>query len=167
MYLLGALLSLSLLAWASSEENLLELQSTTEGSENTTESILDWEAPAYIKKQFPYYLSGVDYENRPVVVLEWGKWNPSKITEEGGEDLLILRKYADQMMERMRTSFYKQALNDPEAKDDLAVLIDFDGLDLNQARSPATVKFFIEMSERVERVYHLFEYGFVVNGKKL
>ncbi|CAG7719313.1 unnamed protein product, partial [Allacma fusca] len=46
-----------------------------------------WKAPKEITDKFPYYVSGFDFDGRPVFIMEIGKWPIRYIVEKGGQDV--------------------------------------------------------------------------------
>jgi hypothetical protein len=67
------------------------------------------------------------------------------------------------LIKRVSKNFIKET----EISEDLAFILDFDGLDLRQAQSPAVIKATIENLKMVQRYYAQVAYGFVVNANPL
>ena len=101
-----------------------------------TPELETWEAPEDMQKGYPYFLSGFDYENRPggiyahdtcvlvcsrsnaimrvklslsVWVVEAGKWDVAKATEQGEERKAIFQKYCYQFAYRVVKSIGEKA----------------------------------------------------------
>ena len=123
-----------------------------------------WEAPEDMQKNYTYYLSGFDSENRPgnrlplhvcklrllaltaafltwlscfssVWVLEFGKWDIRKAVEQGEDYEAMLHKYIDQFICRIIKSIGDKATADGPVTQ-LVVIYDMEGLSSYQLASP-------------------------------
>ncbi|CAG7820826.1 unnamed protein product, partial [Allacma fusca] len=56
---------------------------TFEETANFIDTQDTWEEPQYLREMYPYYLSGYDYEGRPIWIVEFGKFNIKKTVEMG------------------------------------------------------------------------------------
>ncbi|CAG7820284.1 unnamed protein product, partial [Allacma fusca] len=100
---------------------------------NDTEraELLEWNIPENFKVRFPFYHAGYDYEDRAVMIIEYGKWDTRAIAERGGENLNTLEKIIDQYVERIRASYYSK--KNPNfipgtSAEEMVVIIDARGL---------------------------------------
>jgi len=110
------------------DNKLLELDVASKGLEL-------WEAPRYIQKNYPYYLSGHDEEEgRPIWVMEFGRMNLRPLVEEGGEMLKAFEKYTEQIAYRIVKSI-KAAATPERPVTEAIFILDFDGLNLQQVSS--------------------------------
>jgi hypothetical protein len=128
--------------------------------------LLSWQAPERFNTEFPYYHSGYDYDNRAVIVLEYGKWHTRSVVEESGEDLRILERRQDQLIEQLRTSFFKRQLNQSESgsnDNEFAFIMDLSNYDFTQFSSKPNLKYLVEYFAKFNKVYEKFGYGFIVN----
>ncbi|CAG7825094.1 unnamed protein product, partial [Allacma fusca] len=88
-----------------------------------------WEAPDYIRKNYPYYLSGFDDENRPIWIIEFGRYNLLKLFEGGDEPLKAFNKYAQQAFYRVLKSVkLRSTLEEPATGANF--IVDFADFDL-------------------------------------
>ncbi|CAG7727660.1 unnamed protein product [Allacma fusca] len=144
-------------------------ETLTNQTSGINSALLDWKVPERIKSKFPYYLSGTDYEGKPVLVIQWGRWDTRYIAEKGGSDLEALEKGVDQFVERVNTGYFAVKLNSTETEDEdeLVMILDFDGFRLRQFNSPANMKFLLSSFTKLERIYQKFAYGFVLNANPL
>ncbi|CAG7830731.1 unnamed protein product, partial [Allacma fusca] len=67
---------------------------------------LNWEAPKDIKNRFIYYKSGYDYDDLPVIVLEFGNWDFQGAVENGGRDFENAVLFLDQALARILRGFF-------------------------------------------------------------
>ncbi|CAG7818942.1 unnamed protein product [Allacma fusca] len=105
-----------------------ELQFLTTGDYDT------WTPPEDIAKSYPYYLSGFDDQNRPIWVLEFGKWDIRSGLLKDEEHEKALDKHIDQATWHFFNSTGLRA--SPEAPNkEFIVLIDAEGYNLAQLNS--------------------------------
>ncbi|CAG7726131.1 unnamed protein product [Allacma fusca] len=129
--------------------------------------ILDWEPPEDIKNKFLYYVSGFDYDNKPVLIMEWGKWDFQGVAEKGGMEFDNATIILDQLIDRIQAGYF--AKNDTDVfppEKEIVVIVDFGGLKLRQIRSPPTFKLMLDRMAKMGTTYKCIAYGFIVNGKK-
>ncbi|CAG7820579.1 unnamed protein product [Allacma fusca] len=102
-----------------------------------------WEAPLDMQKNFPYFLSGYDDEDRPIWIVEIGKYQLRKgIVEKGPETMAIFDKYVRQVQYRVRKSRTK--IN-PLGKE-INFLLDFDQLKLEQFADLQTMAYILKLA---------------------
>ncbi|CAG7731269.1 unnamed protein product, partial [Allacma fusca] len=89
----------------------------------TFEEVIDWidnadkwDSPD-LSKRFPYYLSGYDYEDRPIWISEVGKYNVRKVVERGPEGTADLERYAFQGVMRCLKSMYAKDIDGKEVRE--------------------------------------------------
>ncbi|CAG7815325.1 unnamed protein product [Allacma fusca] len=102
-----------------------------------------WKAPDEIWKNFPYYLSGYDYENRPIWVWEWGKWPLRSYLERGENMDEIISRHVDQMLWHMYKFWGPQTNSEGERVKEVNVLIDLEGYNMSQLGNIPAVNFLI------------------------
>ncbi|CAG7784806.1 unnamed protein product [Allacma fusca] len=121
--------------------------------------------------KFPYYISGYDYEDRPVLVMEWGKWDIRTLAEKGGEELENFETSVDQFVELIRTGFFAKKVNESESQEidvvGIVALLDFDGLSLRQIGTTKSLQLLVRNFAKLERCHGQFAYGFIVNSNPL
>ncbi|CAG7831926.1 unnamed protein product [Allacma fusca] len=122
-----------------------------------------WEPPVEFSQMFPYYLSGFDYENRPIWVVEVGKWDLRSVIERGPEWEKLFDTYADKILwEFWNSTNIKTTLEFP-VKDGV-LIVDFDGLDRNQLQSPGAVAYFFKKLRVVVSALPLAHGVYIVNA---
>ncbi|CAG7673958.1 unnamed protein product, partial [Allacma fusca] len=131
-------------------------------------NIIDWEPPVWVKTKFPYFHSGYDYDDKPVIVLQWGKWNTLPIVSKGGEDLQILNNYCDQFFARIQNGTYGKNHSNPKSNlektvDQTVLIIDLDGLNGDQLSSRSNVLYQIQFNGKMNKVRDYIAYGFQIN----
>ncbi|CAG7837343.1 unnamed protein product [Allacma fusca] len=104
------------------------------------DSLDTWEASDEIQRNFPYYLSGYDFDDRPVWIAEAGKYNVRKWVERGGDDLQNLLKYMFQASIRILKSFAAKDRPGREVREGV-FFGDMDGFDMTQVTHFPTVAF--------------------------
>ncbi|CAG7826533.1 unnamed protein product [Allacma fusca] len=132
-----------------------------------TADILQWEAPKSIKTAFPYYHSGYDYDDRPVLVSEIGKWRTRPVVEKGGEDYENLIKYNDQFVERVMSGFFlknKTSTSSEAVDKSIVFIMDYDGFQPSEYQSVANVKYQFGLNVKLGAVYENMAYGFILNA---
>ncbi|CAG7837472.1 unnamed protein product [Allacma fusca] len=110
-----------------------------------TENLENWVAPEKIRRGFPYYLSGYDDDDRPIWVLEMGRYNVRQAVEEGGETLQALEMWMQQCAYRVMKSAIGRGTPGDENRI-LMFLIDADGLELSQLTHLPTLGFFLRQA---------------------
>ncbi|CAG7716020.1 unnamed protein product [Allacma fusca] len=113
-----------------------ELQFLTTGEYDT------WTPPSDIAKNYPYYLSGFDDQNRPIWVLEFGKWDIRAALLKDEEYVKALDMHIDQATWNFFTSTVLRASPDAPNKE-FIVLIDAEGYNLAQLNSAKAVSFVV------------------------
>ncbi|CAG7725811.1 unnamed protein product [Allacma fusca] len=98
-----------------------------------------WKPPEHLKRNYPYYLSGFDEEDRPVWVLEFGKWNLRDIVEQGKDAVIEFDKYVNQVI----LNVYNSTITKHEIVPAI-IILDLDEYELSQLTSPATVAYYVE-----------------------
>ncbi|CAG7721207.1 unnamed protein product, partial [Allacma fusca] len=132
--------------------------------------LLEWTPPEKIKQEYPTYLSGYDYENRPVIVILTGKWDTRRVVEEDGQDLKDLLRINDQFIERVKNGYYRRRVNESDrgsTDDEIVLIIDYDGFDFRQFQSQKNTKHAMKFFENLESCYDKIAYGFIVNANSL
>ncbi|CAG7722748.1 unnamed protein product [Allacma fusca] len=101
-----------------------------------------WKPPEEIRKNFPYYLSGFDEENRPIWVMEFGKWDIRSMLEKGPEWEKALDKHVDQLLWNFYNSSGIRSTHDFPVKE-IETLVDAEGYQMRQLTHAPTVAFTI------------------------
>ncbi|CAG7725192.1 unnamed protein product, partial [Allacma fusca] len=131
---------------------------------------VNWEAPKDIKNRFIYYKSGYDYDDLPVIVLEFGNWDFQGAAENGGKDFETASLYLDQVLARILRGFFHEKSNMSDSipvDKEIVAIVDFDGLNLSQLKSPPTLKWMLDRLSKMGIIYNAISYGFIVNANPL
>ncbi|CAG7834233.1 unnamed protein product [Allacma fusca] len=132
-------------------------------------SIESWESPEDIAKNFPYYLSGYDSEDRAIVVLELGKWDVRSQAKKGGQGWIDLQRHAEKMIYNLKNSADKKNYTDvvgnvtASGPDDIVLIVDWDGFQLVQLFSPEAIAFVLKYMGKMERFQEKIAYGLFIN----
>ncbi|CAG7726592.1 unnamed protein product, partial [Allacma fusca] len=120
--------NISTLSWKTLDKMSLEYQ----------EALENYTAPDGMSKRYVYYLAGYDHEDRPIWIIEGGKWNIMEGVLKGqGQEM---ENYFMQMAQKFIKSI--PARSTPENPVTHAVfLLDFAGLDFTQLRHIPTVTY--------------------------
>ncbi|CAG7722747.1 unnamed protein product [Allacma fusca] len=101
-----------------------------------------WKPPQEIADDFPYYLSGFGEDNRPIWVLEFGKWDIPGMLARGSKWEKILDKHVDQWLWRMWKSLgLKSDPKDPVTE--ALVIVDMEGYGFKQLNSSEAMAFVV------------------------
>ncbi|CAG7639330.1 unnamed protein product [Allacma fusca] len=121
-----------------------------------------WQAPEEIQQDFPYFVSGFDEENRPILVLEFGKWDIRKIVDRGIEWERILDKYIDQIIWNLYNSTGLRST--PENRvNEVEAIIDMDGYGFKQLSSLKAVSFTLRKMRLVTIAMRFANSVFMIN----
>ncbi|CAG7824299.1 unnamed protein product [Allacma fusca] len=121
-------------------------------------------------KAFRYYVSGFDYEDRPVVIMDWGKWDLAWLVSHPDLSDKLLRNYENYVEELVSGNFTRKLshfLPNGYNSDQIVIIKDYDGLDVRQVYTSASVKFAMELLTKMRRCFHSVAYGFMVNSNPL
>ncbi|CAG7639384.1 unnamed protein product [Allacma fusca] len=121
-----------------------------------------WEPPEEIRKNFPYYLSGFDEENRPVWVMEFGKWDVRGALEKGKDWESALDKHIDQWLYRMFNSSGLRATPE-EPVNEIIDIHDMDGYNIRQINSPRALAFIIRKMRTVSIAMRFAHSAYAIN----
>ncbi|CAG7835492.1 unnamed protein product [Allacma fusca] len=121
-----------------------------------------WEAPPEIRNNFVYYLSGFDFEDRPIWIAETGKWDARKIFDAGGEQLEMLNKHIDQALYRFNKSLAIRSTPESPVTEG-AVILDMEGYDMRQLGHSRTLQWVFQKSKDVDAVAKRMAKGFMLN----
>ncbi|CAG7726129.1 unnamed protein product [Allacma fusca] len=145
-----------------------KIQAKSEVQEILNKSgFLNWEGSESLKNKFIYYLSGYDYDNLPVVVVEMGKWDFQGVAEKGGKDLEDANFFIDQLNTRLQAGFFRKnfnASNFDSFNNEAIVIVDFEGLRISQLSSPPTVKMILDRLAKMGKIYNSIASGFIINA---
>jgi len=112
-----------------------------------------------IQEGFPYYMAGYDDENRPIWVIEFGKWDLRSVIEQGQKkvDQFDMHVYAG--IYRLYKSIIASTAPDGGAVSDFSIIIDFEGLKFRQIAHVSTAAHLITLfrifNELLVRHLHL------------
>ncbi|CAG7711647.1 unnamed protein product, partial [Allacma fusca] len=84
----------------------------------------------------------MDEEDRPIWVVEFGKWNVRKTIEEGPRSQELLEKYIDQMALNALNSMNFTA--DPDTTPQIISIVDLEGFNYRQLASPQSLSFILK-----------------------
>ncbi|CAG7816644.1 unnamed protein product [Allacma fusca] len=132
---------------------------STESEAEADNEILQWKAPEYMTKTFPYYLSGYDYDGAPVWIIELGHWDVRSIVEGGDSLLKEFDRYVDQGLAIIKAS------GQNNSTDGYVLIIDGDGYGLRQASNIRTVYKMIDVIRKFanDAVDGGLKYAFAIN----
>jgi len=151
------------LALATGTDEVTEKVSEDSSENVVKDSLENWEAPDEIKKNYPYYLGGFDYENRPIWIVEVGKWDFTKIVEKGGQELKDFDTYLKQGFQMFAKGPPKEIYPKGDRGEGSILIVDADGFSLAQISSISTLRFFIKLAGQLRDVQDNLAYGYFVN----
>ncbi|CAG7716713.1 unnamed protein product [Allacma fusca] len=139
------------------------LITTTVAEDNSENDFDTWEAPLEIRKNFVYYLSGFDDENRPIWIGEVGKWPVRDIFDaQDPEKEKALYKYIDQALYRYNQSLSLRSTPENPVNEG-SVILDLDGFELRTLSHSKSIKFGLDKAHDVVIVANRMAYGFMIN----
>ncbi|CAG7826570.1 unnamed protein product [Allacma fusca] len=103
----------------------------------------EYEPPKELSETLPYYLSGFDFDNRPIWVVEFGKWDLRSYLEKGDKWEKLVDKYVDKFFWRLYESTQIKGTEELPVKSGV-LIVDFDGLTYRQFSSPAALAFYFK-----------------------
>ncbi|CAG7826569.1 unnamed protein product, partial [Allacma fusca] len=122
-----------------------------------------WEPLPELSKAFPYYLSGFDSENRPIWVVEVGKWDIRTILERGEKWEKLFDKFMDKWLWRVINSTKTKATEDSPVTE-LDLIIDADGMDYRQLSSPKAVGYALKKLRTLAQALPMAHGMYIVNA---
>ncbi|CAG7838607.1 unnamed protein product [Allacma fusca] len=131
-------------------------------------SIANWVSPPEVVKNFPYYLSGYDHEDRPIVVIDIGKWDARSWHKKGKEDWANLEHHAEKMLDILRSGILAKNFTDENnvtkpVTDEMGLIVDFDGFNVAQMTSPHVLAFMTKYLGQLETIQEKLAYAYFVN----
>ncbi|CAG7719489.1 unnamed protein product [Allacma fusca] len=102
-----------------------------------------WKPPADIRTNYPYYLSGFDEDNRPIWILEFGKWDIRSALEKGEDVAANLDKHIDTAIWNFLDSTKTRSTSEDPVTE-FVVIIDANGYSFHQLNSLQAVSFVIK-----------------------
>ncbi|CAG7834556.1 unnamed protein product [Allacma fusca] len=101
------------------------------------EEVRTWKSPDHLRKNYPYYLSGYDEEEKPIWVLELGKWDVQRIALNGNKTIPDFSNYVDKAIFNILQSLDLNS-TEPTAVTKIEGIIDMDGFAYSQLASIPT-----------------------------
>jgi hypothetical protein len=131
-------------------------------------SIANWHAPPEIATKFPFYLSGYDNEDRPIGIIELGKWDARAWFKKGKEAWADLNRHAEKMLYILKSGIHARNTTDDNGDvvpvtDELGLIIDFDGLNVAQVTTPQVLQFMTKYLGQLESLQHRISYAYFIN----
>ncbi|CAG7720871.1 unnamed protein product [Allacma fusca] len=122
---------------------------------------------ASVERKFVYQIFGYDYDNVPVTVWNWGRWDFPWLVKHP-EELATLQKNVDDSIEEMlQRVFFPRFRNSSETTDSYVTIIDFDGLSIHQFFSEDVIKLVLQLFSKLQRVAGGLSYGFILNANHI
>ncbi|CAG7720724.1 unnamed protein product, partial [Allacma fusca] len=136
-----------------------ELSSETDAESAYFNEIKKWIPPAEIRQGFPYYFSGYDYDGRPILVAEMGKWKWSSVFGRGANP------QTERALEtHIIQALYRMSILSQDSPDQEAVLVlDFDGFSHAQLGNTGYLRFLQRQLGNSEHFRGKLGYGYFVN----
>ncbi|CAG7723927.1 unnamed protein product, partial [Allacma fusca] len=152
---------LTVLSFESISANLiLNAVNSQDVRTNDTESIEK-------RKEFRYYVSGFDYDNQPVVIMDWGKWDLEWLIKQPGLKNLFKKNYENYIDELASGDFTqkirKYLTNGQNSIDEVVIIKNYDAFDLRHVYSSESLQLCMDLLKQLHKCYPRIEYGMVVN----
>ncbi|CAG7732997.1 unnamed protein product [Allacma fusca] len=133
------------------------------------QNILDYEVPAEVKKDFPYYLAGYDFGGAPVWIFQLGRWNLRKYVEKGGESFEAMDKHGSQILLRFRESGRISCDHEENTHSGFVSIMDMDGFSMSQVSHPETMMYLVKHFKKFDSVLQPgdLKMSFIINANFL
>ncbi|CAG7834555.1 unnamed protein product [Allacma fusca] len=127
------------------------------------EEVRTWKSPDHLRKNYPYYLSGYDEEEKPIWVLELGKWDVQRIALNGNKTIPDFSNYVDKAIFNILQSLDLNS-TEPTAVTKIEGIIDMDGFAYSQLASIPTVDLMVKtVSHLVPTMYKYVNHAYIIN----
>ncbi|CAG7723444.1 unnamed protein product, partial [Allacma fusca] len=128
------------------------------------DSLLTWEAPYELQRDYAYYLSGFDDENCPIWVAEMGKWDTRKSVESGPLREKQFQKYVLQFLKRCQESVQLRSTPENPVKE-FSIIVDMAGYNARQTATLPALSMALWMARQFEQAFKdSMKLGYIVNG---
>ncbi|CAG7831206.1 unnamed protein product [Allacma fusca] len=156
------ILVLAVLSFESISASLILFDSNWKDiSANSTDSIENL-------KDFRYYVSGFDYDNRPVVIMDWGKWNIEWLIKQPDLKNLLKKNYENYINELASGDFTqkmsKYLSSGQNSSDEVVIIKNYDAFDIRHVYTSESFKLCMDLLKQMQKCFHKIEYGMVVNA---
>ncbi|CAG7699507.1 unnamed protein product [Allacma fusca] len=130
--------------------------------------IESYQSPPEVAKLFPYYLTGYDEEDRPIGVIDLGKWDARSWAKKGKEAWDDLERHAEKMLYILKAGVHAKNFTDESnvtrtVTDELGLIVDFDGFSVAQATNPKVVTFLTKFLGKLQLIQHRLSYAYFIN----
>jgi len=134
-----------------------------------TDNDLDtWRADDKLKRNYPYYLAGTDFDGEPVFIWELGKWPVRKTIELGSVDAKHdLDKYVEQMFYTWFKTVDEFETKNGAGTGNALIIIDFEGYQANELAHLPTLSFVLRnITQRFQQseFTKILDYVLVINA---
>jgi hypothetical protein len=131
-------------------------------------AIENWEPSEEVTKLFPYYLTGYDEEDRPVGVIDLGKWDVKTWAKRGQAAWDDLEKHTEKMLHILKTGVHAKNTTGDDGvtrhiSDDLGLIVDFDGFNVAQGTSPKVMVFLNRFLGKLQLIHQKLSYAYFIN----
>jgi hypothetical protein len=131
-------------------------------------SLDDWQTPEEVAKLFPYYLTGYDEEDRPIGVIDLGKWDVKAWAKRGPQAWSDLERHTEKMLHILKSGVHARNTTDEDGvtkhiTDDLGLIVDFDGFSVAQGTNPKVMAFLHKFLGKLQLIQHNLSYAYFIN----
>ncbi|CAG7721433.1 unnamed protein product [Allacma fusca] len=122
-------------------------------------------------KKFDYYVSGFDYDNRPIIIMDSGKWDTEWLVERPDECSKVLGNYA-KYVDELSSGTFKYKFNntygkDNEINEEFVFIKDYDNYDFRRVQNSAVTKLGQQFLHLLKKFESKLGYGFIINANPL
>ncbi|CAG7818193.1 unnamed protein product [Allacma fusca] len=113
---------------------------TLQDMTNWVNDIVAWQEPLELKQNFPYYISGYDFDNRPIVIVEFGQYKIRELLEKGPRDVENLEKYIQKAGVNVLISMTPRNSSRKDVRE-ISAILDIAGFQYSQGIHVPTLEF--------------------------
>ncbi|CAG7824219.1 unnamed protein product, partial [Allacma fusca] len=117
-------------------------------------------------KALPYYFSGYDFDDLPIIVIEIGHWDVFGLSEVQDKLESELERFEDVFygcLERISNSSVVNIDGDETKVDEFVLIIDFDDFNLKMMSTSASSRLMLKFWKRFKKYDNAVAYGFYIN----
>ncbi|CAG7818571.1 unnamed protein product, partial [Allacma fusca] len=122
---------------------------------------------ASVERKFLYQIFGYDYDNIPVTVWNWGRWDFFWLVNHPKELSTLQNNFDNWIDEFRRGLFFPRFRNNYDTTDSYITIIDFDGLDLRSLLSEDVITVILQLFSKLQGVAGGIAYGFILNANHI
>ncbi|CAG7815584.1 unnamed protein product [Allacma fusca] len=120
-------------------------------------------------KEFKYIVSGFDYEYRPVIIMNWGKWDVIWLANHTNEKNQVIKNF-EQLIEEIDSGVFVRKfdkflpIGSNYTNNQFVIILNYYGFDFRTTYNPAAAKLILRMLAEMQGIIVHIAYGVVINA---